>query len=100
MTSSRSVKRDTRRAIDCIIDYFGDSAGKPALGGTERLAALVFDVGARAPALVPVPVMAAVRPAPSSRLRRPVSSRCRGLRGLRPVDRVGFHRRCSEAQSA
>jgi hypothetical protein len=67
MTSSRLVKRDTRRAIDGIIDYFGDSAGKLALGGTKRLAALLFDFGARAAALAPVPVVAAIRPVAASR---------------------------------
>jgi len=70
MRSSRLVKRDTRRAIDRIIDYFGDSAGKLALGGAERLAALLSDFGARAAALAPVRVVAAIRPVAASRRER------------------------------
>jgi hypothetical protein len=71
MATGRLVKRDTRRAIDTIIDYFGDSTATP--GGTfgQRLGDLLERKDA--PALVPVPIArpAGTRPsAPSSGVRR------------------------------
>jgi hypothetical protein len=74
MTNRRLLKRDTRRAIDGIIDYFGDSASTPAPCRTfsERLFEFLFEGGCHS-ALVPVPVARAAgmrRPVPSSRVRR------------------------------
>ena len=74
MTKWRLMKRDTRRAIDGIIDYFGDSTPTPTPSGTfsERLVDFLSEWGGHL-ALVPAPVAGAARmrrPAPSSRVRR------------------------------
>jgi hypothetical protein len=65
------VKRDTRRAIDCLIDYFGDPAAPahPATRG-ERVLEFLRERDGH-PAFVPMPVpraeMRGLAPSPRSR---------------------------------
>jgi hypothetical protein len=73
MTNRRLVKRDTRRTIDSVIDYFGDSSPARSDGRTclERLVDFLFERDGW-PAFVPVPVTRGdmPRPAASGRSRR------------------------------